>query len=107
MSQLETTLKFLRDALFNYEDFGGEFISTQTTRCPSTTDERKGKHIDPASTVSSEDDLDQDGRRPVSRPLDDIPRDSALDTTDVWYDDWDAEFGQILGQQFLDPGWLQ
>jgi hypothetical protein len=30
VSQLETTLKFLQDALFHYEDYGGESISTQT-----------------------------------------------------------------------------
>jgi hypothetical protein len=79
----------------------------QHKQVTNVADKRKGKVTYSASDVSSEDDLDQHGRGPVSRPLDDTTQGSALDTSEVWYDEWDLEFGQILGQQFLDPEWLQ
>jgi hypothetical protein len=55
-----------------------------------------------------EDDLDQSGTESeILPPEDHVARDSALDPGNVWDDSWDNEFDSLLGQQFLDPSWLE
>jgi hypothetical protein len=76
----------------------------------NTANKCEGDYIHAAGTALSEDDgdLDQSGTESDIRPPEDyVTRDSALDPGNVWDNSWDNEFDSLLGQQFLDPSWLE
>jgi hypothetical protein len=76
----------------------------------NTANDDEGEYVHAAGTALSEDedDLDQSGTESENLPAEDhVARDSALDPGNVWDSSWDNEFDSLLGQQFLDPSWLE
>jgi hypothetical protein len=110
VSHLKTSLSFLEDALYKDESFG-EPMSVQHR--PESANNGKGAYVLEAGTALSEDedDLDQSGTESELLPPEDFvthdSHDSALDPGNVWDSSWDNEFDSLLGQQFLDPSWLE